>query len=228
MWRKGRLSRALTGAALCAAISLLLPLSQPVLAAPTEPIQVRSEIEGFASWILPTKKADRFDWYGLQVLSGEDAQSGQAINEFAAVRGVCRSTRSGGFNCNGAGRVHSFAIDAFEMDSDLGHATLDVIARGKRYRAEWIGHELAPGVYSSFEGCIDSEGDEQYGQGGGLWRHADASAWFAGKELAPATHKYATAYLARGAMVSQCEEFRPRITERDDTLVRVEWSSPTF
>ena len=103
--------------------------------------------------------------------------------------------------------------------------------KGRTYAAQWQAEDPLPGGLISTEMCwsVDSDGNEESGEGhgGGLIADASARAKWDGTRLRPSGKWYEFSYLQRGVTVTQCESWWPQVIGRDGDEVIVRWS-PRF
>ena len=177
-----------------------------------------------ASWIVRTERPGHYLWYAVLVEIREVA--GGDRRAFAVpIRGSCRRQR-GGLSCSGGGRIAQIGSGAFEMSPDLSSARVSFRQRGRSYLAELEGRGQGPGLYVSGEYCFSWDGEEGEGYGGGLLRDATSIGSFAGRKMKPAPKQLEFSYMARGAMVTECDFWGPILVSRSGNEVRYRWDLP--
>lgn len=160
----------------------------------------------FASWLEPTQRADRFNWYFA--VGSHDVHYGGAETVVAAIgRGSCLRTRSEesiSISCGGRSSAIARGLPAFSMDNLASKARADVRQRRDHHWAQWDPKDDAThdGLYTSELSC-----DIGGGGGGGLLRFTRATGVLFNRSLAP--HRWwDTSVMLSGAFLEVCPTAR--------------------
>ena len=172
---------------------------------------VRLEREAAADWMMPTGKRNHFRWYYAWAWDNQGV--GDLPPSFVSVgTGTCDRERGKDFVmviCMGKKFAHGKNSD-FSMAPDASSAEMRFRKKGVLHHVKWTAKQPTPSLYGSEEGCVDAQGNEGRGVGGGLWRPARATGRLFGHRVKKSTF---WTELLTGAMASQCSWANRSITE---------------
>lgn len=173
--------------------------------------------------MLPTARHHHFRWYYAWVLENQGA--GDVPRSFVSVgSGTCVKERTKDFvsiSCTGRKFGHG-KISNFSMAPDASSADMRFKDRGFMNTVHWTAKRPNPGMYGAEEGCIDAQGNEGHGLGGGFYRPSRASGRIFGQRVNVKKAGFWTE-LSVGAMASQCSWADRSLTDDGRAKLTVEF-----
>lgn len=205
-------------AGLASALILATSAAPAVATTTEEEWTARREMDAWANWVLPTAKAGRELWLGVEVFSREGTDGPPRTGAFV-IRGDCR--KKGQMTmCMGWGDF--IEGPDFEMAIDASSATASFRHRKKRFALEWGSNELLPSLYESEEYCMGPDDEEGVGYGAGIWRAATVTGHGFGRKLGAEGADDFT-MLMTGAMATECDDYFPRMVARQGDRALFRW-----